>query len=268
MPFTVSHAVVALPFARTPVPAAAVAIGAMAPDIPLFFPGLAYETTHGIPGFLWTTLPLAAVAFALWRGVLRPAVRELVPAPVAERLPVAWSSSARGTPNRLRTSRDTGWPTTPRGLALILVGLVIGILSHIVWDLFTHADRLGSELVPALAEQWGPLPGTAWLQYASGVLGLAALIAWGLVWLRRAPRADAERRLPGRVRLAFAAALLIGAAGAIALALAEHGVPSTTAELRPLVFDAGTSTAATLAVITIVVAAVVTALLARPRPRS
>ena len=36
MPFTPSHAVVALPFVRTPLVPAAIAVGAMAPDLPLF----------------------------------------------------------------------------------------------------------------------------------------------------------------------------------------------------------------------------------------
>lgn len=38
MPFTISHAVVALPFRHTVLPAAAVAVGSMAPDAVLFVP--------------------------------------------------------------------------------------------------------------------------------------------------------------------------------------------------------------------------------------
>ncbi|WP_262927685.1 DUF4184 family protein [Microbacterium sp. NIBRBAC000506063] len=48
MPFTPSHAVVALPFVRTPLLPAAIAVGAMAPDLPLFLRGtpLTYQVTH------------------------------------------------------------------------------------------------------------------------------------------------------------------------------------------------------------------------------
>jgi hypothetical protein len=48
MPFTVSHAVVALPFVRTPLLPAAIAIGAMTPDLPLFVRGtpVSYQLTH------------------------------------------------------------------------------------------------------------------------------------------------------------------------------------------------------------------------------
>ena len=48
MPFTPSHAVVALPFVRTPLLPTAIAIGAMTPDLPLFLRGtpLSYQATH------------------------------------------------------------------------------------------------------------------------------------------------------------------------------------------------------------------------------
>ena len=50
MPFTPSHAVVALPFLRTPLVSAAIAVGAMAPDLPLFLRGmpLHYGLTHSL----------------------------------------------------------------------------------------------------------------------------------------------------------------------------------------------------------------------------
>ena len=63
MPFTPSHAVIALPFARSPLVPAAIAVGAMTPDLPLFLRGvgLSYGFTHGWSNIVWTTL----VAFVL-----------------------------------------------------------------------------------------------------------------------------------------------------------------------------------------------------------
>ena len=86
MPFTPSHAVVALPFVRTPLLPAAIAIGAMTPDLPLFLRGtpLSYQATH-------TNVALSTaiefVLLVLWYAPLRPAVRELAPLAVARRLP-------------------------------------------------------------------------------------------------------------------------------------------------------------------------------------
>ena len=58
MPFTPSHAVVALPFLRTPLVPAAIAVGAMAPDLPLFLRGmpLHYGLTHSLA---WLPLTIA-----------------------------------------------------------------------------------------------------------------------------------------------------------------------------------------------------------------
>ncbi|MCU1407435.1 MAG: hypothetical protein JWQ43_3738, partial [Glaciihabitans sp.] len=98
MPFTASHAVVALPFVRGPLPFGAVAVGAMTPDLPLFFPTfLSYEVTHGFPGVLLSSLPLAMLLYLVWRALLRPAASALLPRAVGERLPPAW----------LRTSAPT-----------------------------------------------------------------------------------------------------------------------------------------------------------------
>ena len=77
MPFTPSHAVVALPFVRTPLLPAAIAVGAMTPDLPLFLRStpLSYQATH--TNVLLSTV-LAAGLLALWYAVLRPAVRDLM----------------------------------------------------------------------------------------------------------------------------------------------------------------------------------------------
>ena len=97
MPFTPSHAVVALPFIRTPLVPAAVAVGAMAPDLPLFVRGLPlhYGITHDL-AWLPVTMLVALVLLLVWRCVLRPAAGELSPAWLAARLPPAWREGARG----------------------------------------------------------------------------------------------------------------------------------------------------------------------------
>ena len=74
MPFTPSHAVLALPFVRTPLAPAAVAVGAMTPDLPLFVRGLpvTYGLTHDLR-WLPVTAMLALALLLLWRALLRPA---------------------------------------------------------------------------------------------------------------------------------------------------------------------------------------------------
>ncbi|WP_137846182.1 DUF4184 family protein [Microbacterium sp. 2FI] len=205
MPFTPSHAVVALPFIRTPLVPAAIAIGAMAPDLPLFVRGLPlhYGRTHDLV-WLPATVLLALVLLLVWRAVLRPVVRELSPDWLARRLPGEWDRGALGaTRDTLAISamRERGrrqrWTVSWSGMLLLLVSLVIGVVSHIVWDLFTHEGRWGIAMIPALAEQWGPLLGYKWLQHGSSVLGLAIIGIWAVLRLVRTDAAPAvPRTLP------------------------------------------------------------------------
>jgi membrane-bound metal-dependent hydrolase YbcI (DUF457 family) len=186
MPFTPSHAVVALPFLRTPLVPAAIAVGAMAPDLPLFLRGmpLHYGLTHSL-AWLPLTIAVALVLLLVWRCVLRPAVRELSPTWLARRLPAEWDAGAAASLRE--TLAITGAPVRAswRGILLLLASLAIGILSHIVWDLFTHQGRWGVELLPVLGEHWGPLAGFRWLQHGSSAIGLAIIAVWGIRWLRR-----------------------------------------------------------------------------------
>ncbi|MFK3678685.1 DUF4184 family protein [Microbacterium sp. NPDC090218] len=211
MPFTPSHALVALPFVRTPLVPAAIAIGAMTPDLPLFVRGvgLNYTFTHTFGNVLWTAL-LAFVLFLLWRVVLRPAVPELAPLWLARRLPEEW-----GDRGAVAAGRAVGVGEKRSYPVLLAVSFLIGVLSHIVWDLFTHENRWGVQLFPALDGMWGPLPGFKWLQYGSSVIGLIVIGVWALLWLRRrASRADVVQSLPQVVRVAWWVSLPVILVGA------------------------------------------------------
>ena len=212
MPFTPSHAVVALPFIRTPLVPAAIAIGAMAPDLPLFVRGLPlhYGRTHDL-GWLPATVLLALVLLLVWRAVLRPAVRELTPAWLGSRLPGEWDRGAIGAVRdtlAISAVRERGehqrWRVSWGGMLLLLVSLLLGVVSHIVWDLFTHEGRWGVSLLPVLDQQWGPLLGYKWLQHGSSLLGLAIIGVWAIVWLaRRDAASPVTRVLPDAVRWAW-----------------------------------------------------------------
>ncbi len=94
--------------------------------------------------------------------------------------------------------------------------MVLGALTHIVWDSFTHAGRWGVEVVPWLHTEHLGLPGYKWTQFASGLLGLAALVIWCLRRLAEtAPDDDGLRSTSGDRRVAWAlvtAGALVGVA--------------------------------------------------------
>lgn len=177
MPFTPSHAIVALPFIRTPLVPAAIAVGAMTPDLPLFTRGLGvdYTVTHDLR-WLPLTTAIALGLLLVWRLLLRPACRPLAPRRLGARLPAEWDRGPRATAAETFVSM--------RGVILLLVAVALGVVSHILWDAFTHESRFGTVLLPALDERWGPLLGYKWLQYGSSVGGAIVLAVAGAIWLR------------------------------------------------------------------------------------
>lgn len=221
VPFTPSHAVVAIPFARTPLPAVGVAAGAMAPDLPIFLPGgSGYALTHQAPFFPITGLAIGIVLVLLWRVLVRPWAPVLTPTAIATRLPEDWSG----------TWRD-GLASLPRGasgVVLLLAAIEIGVVTHVVWDAFSHVGRLGARLIPVLDAD-GPLDiaWASWVQYASSALGLLGIVVWAALSLRRRParpQPAADARIAAAVWGLVTAAALVGAAVA-AVRAAAAGEP-------------------------------------------
>ena len=227
MPFTPSHAIVALPFARRARVAAPLAVGAMAPDLPLFLRGIvpnAYPLTHD-PRWIPATALLALGLLLIWRGLLRPAARALAPRRIGERLPASWDR--RGD----SVIRET-FPSA-RTTVLLLLLLAAGVGSHLLWDVFSHGHRAGTQWVPALAAMWGPLPGYKVVQYASGIGGLVVLAVWGALRLRRQPITQVHRT-PGVIRWGCWLSLPLLMGSALVVGAARSGVPRSGGEVYHL----------------------------------
>jgi hypothetical protein len=135
VPFTVSHAAAVLPLQRITrgrVPLAAMMIGSMAPDFAYFLPlSMSRMSTHDLDGLFLFCLPAGLAVWLLFVKVLERPTIELLPMPWRERVP--------------RSA-----PVTPRALVLASLGIIIGGLTHIAWDSFTHAFTPVSHFLPGL----------------------------------------------------------------------------------------------------------------------
>ncbi len=220
MPFTGSHPAAVLPLLRTGLPASALVIGSVAPDLPYFVPvtvgGFHPPTDVGGPSHtLWAlvTLDLAMglLAWAAWHGLLAAPLLDLAPTGLRARL----AGRVRlGLRHRL---------ATPRRAALVALALVVGAATHVLWDEFTHAGRFGTENVPALSATWAGLEGYRWAQYGSGVIGAVALVAWSVRWWRRTP--PDPTGAPRRPRpLVWGAVVAAGVLGGVVAALRADGL--------------------------------------------
>ncbi|WP_374983566.1 DUF4184 family protein [Streptomyces fradiae] len=222
MPFTLSHAAAVLPgirrtgAGRGPLVASALVAGSMSPDMTYFADSLVPgamtfgDVTHGLPGVLVVDPLTAVLLTGLWLMVREPLVA-LVPGRWRGRV----YAVVRGRPWRERR---------PAALALwFYLSAVVGAATHVVWDLFTHADRWGTRVVPALGEVVAGFPLYLYAQYGGSAVALAALVWFGYGAVRRVPdgeaaaaraAADAGRPAPTRRGRWLAGGLLAGCVAA------------------------------------------------------
>lgn len=180
MPFTISHAAAALPvhaLGQSRLPLAALMVGTMAPDFVFFLPWDIYRTdTHSLAGLFSFCLPAGMFAWLYY--VL------LLERPTLAFLPDDWRT-------RIQPTGALG----VRALFGAAISILLGSLTHLAWDAFTHATPLG-EAIPALRDSLfgagGPhVPVYFVFQVLSSVFGLVVLAAWA--WrIRKKPLAPAD----------------------------------------------------------------------------
>ncbi len=201
MPYTLSHAVAVVPLFRRPLVGSALVFGSMSPDLLYFVllrPGVD-ERTHTWWGLVLIDLPVALVLLAVFHAFVVPAALSLAPAWVRARLVTV--------------------ATPPRPGVAVVVSVLVGGLTHLVWDACTHHDGWVVQRFPQLRLWfWEGMPRYQFLQLASSVLGLAAVLWLSYRYLRRTPPAPEVPPLyapPARPRAAVAAVLGAGAALAV-----------------------------------------------------
>ena len=171
MPFTVSHAVAALPFLRTPLPAAALVIGTMAPDLPYFLPlGVPRDFSHSLLGVVTIDLAVGILALLAWMFLLRAPVLDYAPAWLRERMPA-------------REHATVPW---------VLLALVVGALTHLAIDTLTHEGSLDA-VFPVFALEIGPWSVSNYVHFVVSVIGAVILAIWVRRWVKRTARRDAGR---------------------------------------------------------------------------
>ncbi|GGL84298.1 hypothetical protein GCM10010129_30040 [Streptomyces fumigatiscleroticus] len=209
MPFTLSHAAAVLPVVRTDgtgrgrlVPAVLVA-GSFSPDMTYYAASVVSgamefgEVTHSLPGVFTLDVLVAWALVGLWL---------LVREPLVALLPRAWQGRTAallrcGTPRaRVRPSLVARW----------YVSAVLGALTHVGWDAFTHHDRWGTRLFPVLAREVAGSPLYWYLQYGGSALAAAVIAGFLALALRRTPPAGPTGVPVLSVRDRWAACLLLG----------------------------------------------------------
>ena len=205
MPFTVSHAAAVLPihrWSKHTLPLSALMVGSMSPDFGYIF---SYEAsralTHSFAGLFVFSLPVGLAVWLFYVAVLEKATITLL--------------SDRWHTRFAHTDAIT--------LSLVLraaLAILLGALTHLLWDSFTHRGTFATDALPVLMER---TPGITWLPIYHLLHGLSTVV--GLVilgyWLRHLQRQPARSLVRpytiGEQALAISrwtllAALVLGAA--------------------------------------------------------
>jgi hypothetical protein len=190
MPFTFAHPAAAVPLAR-PMGRygvlSALIIGSMAPDIAYLLPiGVMRNESHSLGGLFWYCLPIGLAGYVLYHWFMkRPLIYLLPPAVFARLEPYATSD----------------WRLRRKNLLAVLLSLLVGAITHLVWDSFTHRSSWGVRHIGWLQTHLYT-GGGFWiylytaLQWACSLMGLALLGWWALRWRRATPLPAATGNSP------------------------------------------------------------------------
>ncbi len=186
MPFTLSHTVAAIPLKKQLGQygcLSALFIGAMVPDFVYMFPQdfVRYHglTSHSFIGLFKVCLPIGVIFFYLYHLLMAPVIVAVFP-----------ESLKRKLPRHLSLGQC---PPLNNGHAII-ISLLIGSVTHIVWDAFTHERAIPQyiELLRtplATIDNWEIMPFRV-IQHLSTVLGLMLLLWWIWRWYCETPAQD------------------------------------------------------------------------------
>ncbi|HSJ97248.1 MAG TPA: DUF4184 family protein [Myxococcota bacterium] len=215
MPLTVAHpaaaVVLARPLGRAGVLSALV-VGSIVPDLHYFLPlPVSREATHSLPGLLWFCLPVGVLVYVSFHRALKQPLLGLLPTSWQERLsPLVYARPSL--------------PAAPWWA--VAVSILVGALSHVVWDALAHATGPVAELFPFLDTLLFTVAGYPVQVYrvvlhGSSLIGTLLLLRWSLHWMRRAePAGSAPPRLSPTLRIVILAGLL-GMASLVALPQAQ-----------------------------------------------
>ncbi|MDC2949858.1 DUF4184 family protein [Streptomyces heilongjiangensis] len=245
MPFTLSHAAAVLPALRGDgsargrlVPSVLVA-GSFAPDLTYYaasaLPGAMEfgDVTHSFTGVFTVDVLLTWASVGVWLVLREPLVALL---PRRRRARVASLVRCGAGVRRVSPPLVLWW----------YVSAVLGALTHVVWDAFTHLDRWGMRLLPVLGEEIAGSPLYWYLQYGGSAVAAVVIAVFLTLALRRQPTVEptgvpvlspADRWVAGAV---IGGCALIAAVQRVARWWAHWGSVAKPYEVIPTVcFGAG-----------------------------
>jgi hypothetical protein len=173
MPITISHPALSIPLRRFGLVLSALILGSMMPDFEFFLRLTDGRLiAHTIAGIFVFCIPVGLISLFIFHKLIKFPLLSLLPHRHQSRfLPIA--------------SEFKFFPV--KRLLLIIISLVIGAVSHIFWDSFTHPDGWMVHHIPLLSFPLltlsaGTIRVYFLLQYLSSLAGALVLVYLYMKW--------------------------------------------------------------------------------------
>ena len=170
MPFTFSHPAIVLPLtylSRKWYSLTGLVIGSLTPDFEYFLRMKVQSNySHTLSGAFWFDLPLGILLAFIFHDIVRNKL--------FDNLPTFLNS-------RLLAFKDFNWNKYfKKNWFVVVVSIIIGTLSHIFWDSFTHDSGFFVQTIPSLKSKINvlgiQLPVFKILQHGSTIIGGVVII--------------------------------------------------------------------------------------------
>lgn len=210
MPFTFSHPAIILPFLKNKkLSATGLIVGAMSPDFEYFFRmKMQGDIGHTFLGMFLVDIPLGIlVAFIFHELIKRPLIDNL-PSFFKERVTVLY---------------EMNWLSYFKSNAhIVMVSLLLGVISHIFWDAFTHETGYFVQRISFLNSKLLGIPFYKITQHLSSLIGII-LIFFYIYRLPATVKEQDEINLKYWFLVVFITIIVLGARFAFGMTLKQIG---------------------------------------------
>jgi hypothetical protein len=185
MPFTLAHPAIVLPFVKASkkyFSFTSIVIGSVTPDFEYFIRMKVFSRySHTLSGILYFDIPVGILLFLTFQKIVRSPLINNLPTLLRERF-IIYAKPADGMQLHRR------WH-------VIILSLLIGIASHLVWDSFTHRDGFFVERLSRLNKSliWNDaqIPIYKVAQHSSTAVGLL-LMALVILSMKKYPAGNGK----------------------------------------------------------------------------
>jgi hypothetical protein len=189
LPLTISHPAAVIPLKKFGLPLSALTIGSMMPDFEFFLRFSSDRVIgHTIPGIFLFCLPVGFIILFLFQKVMKKPLLSLLPHSHRSRISTA-ETVFRFFPLK-RTIK-------------IISALLLGILSHLLFDSLTHENSFFTTHIPLLSfsivnTQFGSVRVYFLLQQILSLTGFLIIVFWYGRWYKNGTNSKPDTSLLSR----------------------------------------------------------------------